>query len=292
MWSLALDGNSFTMALPDVYDPAALLVLDPLKVTCLRGARYRLSSWENGSPVELGADQIIHIARSRKPGSLRGMSPIEEVSLQLGTTRSAQMFSNKVFRNGAYVSGYVQVPGPLEDPTLEQLKGEIAEQYGGDNQMKPGVFANGAEWKVPQLSLEQLQFLELQKFGKVEIAALFGVPPHLLAVTDPGAMAYASVDAIGSDFDIYTIRAFIKRIEAAYSKRLLPGTDTYLKFKTNDLLRADFKTRTEGYAQLLQSKVYDIDEIRAFEDEPPFGGERGGPLETPNNNFVPARQVA
>jgi HK97 family phage portal protein len=292
MWSQALDGNSFTLALPNVYDVASLHVMDPTKITVLKGPRYRLATWEQGKPVEVGPDQMIHIARSRKAGSLRGLSPIDEAALALGTNRSAQQFSNKVFRNGAYMSGYVQVPGPLEDPTLQQIKGEIEAQYGGDNQMKPGVFANGAEWKIPQLSLEQLQFIELQKLGRSEIADLFGIPPHLLAITEPGTMSYRAVDAVGIDFEAYTIRPYIERIEAAY-RRLIPGGfETYLKFNTKGLLRADFKTRSEGYALLAQNKIYDIDEIRAFEDEPPFGGDRGGPLETPNNNFAPARQTA
>jgi hypothetical protein len=68
-------------------------------------------------------------------------------------------------------------------------------------------------------------------------------------------MAYASVEAQGIEFEKFTIRPYIERIEAAY-KRLIPGgDDTYLRFDTNGLLRGDFKTRMEGLGLAVDHKI-------------------------------------
>lgn len=281
VWSYGLDGNIFTLALPSVYDPAALYVLDPRKVEIKKGPRYRITR-EGAATIECGPDQLIHITRHRLAGALRGLSPIDEAALTLGTQRQAQRFGDKVFANGVYMSGYVKLPGPAAPDVIDQLKEEIDEQYGGANQFKPGVFANNSSWEVPQLSLEQLQFLAFQKWGKEECANLYGIPPYMVGSTEPGAMAYASVDAMAVDMEKLTLRPILVKIEAGYRRLLPPGE--FLRFDTKGWLRGDVKTRFEAYHLGLQDKIYDIDEVRSFEDEPPFGGERGGPLETPNNN--------
>lgn len=288
MWSYGLDGNIFVLVLPNVYDPAALYVIDPAKVECRKGPKWRISL--DSGREDVGPDQMVHIARSKKAGTLRGMSPIDEAALELGTYRAAQRFGRKVFDNGVFISGYVALPGPAGVTVTDELKAEINEQYGGANQFKPGVFANGAEWKVPQISLEQLQFMDLQKMGKLTIATLYGVPPYKVGVTDPGAMAYNSTESQGIDWEKDTIRPIVERLEGGYD-RLIPGTG-YLKLDTKGLLRGDFKTRTEGYHNLLGDKVMRPAEVRALEDLPP-DPEMPGYLETPNNNAPSSgRQVA
>lgn len=283
VWSYGLDGNIFTLALPSVYDPAALYVLDPNRVTCKASGRWELRT--NSGTEALGADQLIHITRARKPGTLRGLSPIDEASATLTPYRQAIAFGSRVFTNGVYMSGYIQLPQKADKPTRDEIREEVLEQYGGRNQHKPGVFGGGAEWKVPQLSLEALQFLDLQKFGKAEIANLYGVPAYLVGITEPGAMAYSSVEQQSTDFERYTIRAIVERLETGY-RRLIPGAyafERYLTLDTNGLLRGDFKTRTEGYANLLDRKVLRPAEVRAAEGYAP-DPDMPGYLETPNNN--------
>jgi len=52
----------------------------------------------------------------------------------------------------------------------------------------------------------------------------------------------------------------------------------------NGLLRGDQAARYEAYQIALQNKILTRDEVRALEDLVPFGDDRGGLLETPNNN--------
>lgn len=288
MWSDCLDGNMFTLALPDVKNAVDLYVLNPTKVVIRKRATYELSM-DGGGHEEVGPDQMIHIPHSRRPGDYRGMSPVQEAGTTFAMKKAAEKFTQRVFNQGIFLSGQLLLPGPASLDTMTQLRDEITTQYAGvANAGKPGIFANGAKWDIPQRNFQEMQLVELHKMAKLEAAGLYRVPPYLIGVTDPGAMAYASVEAQSIDFEKYTIRSYVERIEAGYD-RLVPGSTSFMKINTNGLLRGDVKSRAEAAQFWVQNKILRPSEIRATEDFPP-DPEMPGYLETPNNNApgVPA----
>lgn len=299
--SLASDGNSFTLALPEVLDPSELRVLDPERIEVRRvraEPRYHYRP-EGGGLEVLGPDQVIHISRLRRPGALRGLSPIEEAAQSLGKVRSADKLGARVFQNAILLSGYVAVPGALSPEGHELLRDEIVKQYAGaENAGKPGIFANGAEWKVPAPNLEHLQLVELLRWGVLDVARLYHIPPRKLGDNSPGSMSYSSVEQTAIEWVVDGVRPYVQRIEAGY-RRLLPGRETYLHGNIDGLLRGDFKTRMEAMAQAVQSRLLLIDEARALEERPPMASFTeaqlngpGGLLRTPNNSEpVPGRQT-
>lgn len=283
MWSMVLDNNSFTLVLPDVFDPSELRVCNPTRVearSSRSGPRYRMRM-DGGGEEEVGPDQMVHISRARLGGTGRGISPVGVMSQSLATKRAAERLAAKVFGNGMFLSGQVLLPGPAAPDVIDKLRADITEQYAGaENAFKPGVFANGAKWDVPAINLEQFQLLETNQNVVKEVARAYRIAPYLLGITEPGAMANASVEAQGIEFEKFTIRPYIERIELAY-RRLMPGA--YIKFDTKGLLRGDFKTRMEGYALSTGARIQTPAEVRALEDLPPLGSDAVF-LETPNNN--------
>lgn len=281
VWSQELDGNSFTLALPNAYEPTELYVLNPTGVTIRARGRYEITM-DSGREI-VGPDQLVHIVRNRRPGALRGMSPVEMAGTTFAMKRAAERFSERIFSQGIFLSGQMLLPGPASADVIDQLKAELTEQYAGaSNAGKPGIFANGAKWEVPQLNLADMQLMELHKWAKLEAAGLFRVPPYLIGVVEPGAMAYASVEAQGTDFAKYSVLPRTIRIERAYN-RLIPGRASFLKLSLDGVQRADFKSRAESYQFYLQNKVLRPAEVRALEDWAP-DPEMPGYLETPNNN--------
>ncbi len=288
MWSDCLDGNMFTLVLPDVYDPVELYALNPTKVTIRQRARYELRM-DGGGLETVGPDQMIHIPHSRRPGQLRGMSPVQEAGTTFAMKKAAERFTERVFNQGIFLSGQMLLPGPASTETLDQLRAQINDQYAGvANAGKPGIFANGAKWDIPQRNFQEMQLVELHKMAKLEAAGLYRLPPYLIGVVDQGAMAYASVEAQGIDVEKYTIRSYVERLESGHN-RLLPDR-RFIKLSTNGLLRGDIKSRAEAYQFFLQNKVMRPSEVRTFEDLAP-DPEMTGYLETPNNNAPAAPGV-
>ena len=111
---------------------------------------------------------------------------------------------------------------------------------------------------------DEAQMLDSRKLSIEEVARMFRVPPHMIGITTPGAMSYASVEQNNINFVVHTLRPYISKIEDAYS-RLLP-TVAFLKFNVDGLLRGDFQTRIAGYSTGLQSGFYSVNDVRRFED--------------------------
>ena len=289
--SLASDGSAFTMVLPEVLNPSELRVLDPERVEIRReGAEPRyVYRPEGGGRETLGPDQIIHISRLRRPGQLRGLSPIDEAAQSLGKVRAADRLGARVFDNAVLLSGYVSVPGSLSAEAHQLLSEQIERQYGGGgNAGKPGIFANGGEWKVPIPNLGDMQLLELLRWGVLDVARIYHIPPHKLGDNSPGSMSYNSVEQQAIEWVVDGVRPYVTRIENAY-RRLLPGRPTYLRANIDGLMRGDFKTRMEGLVQALNTHQLLVDEARALEERPPLSSYSdavlfgpGGLLATPN----------
>ena len=56
--------------------------------------------------------------------------------------------------------------------------------------------------------------------------------------------------------------------EQEMNLKLTSGTDLHIEHSVDGLLRADFKTRMEGYSKAIQSGVYKPNEARARENLP------------------------
>ena len=269
--SMASDGNEFTLALPHVVMPTELRILEPDRIEVKREGRtpvYRYRP-EGGGTEILGPDQVIHTPRLRRPGALRGISPIEEAAQALGKTVAADRFGSRVFANGMSIVGALTVPGPLDTQGADQLRDEIEKTYGGGmNANKPGIFGNGATFGYPQTNVEQLQLLEVLRWGVLDVARLYHVPPHLAGDNSPGSVSYASVEQTAIEFVQYAVRPYVERLEASYRRLLPPGQ--FLSFNIDGLLRGDFKSRIEAIALALQTQQLVLDEARALENRPPL----------------------
>jgi HK97 family phage portal protein len=289
VWSLGLDGNAFVLALPDVSEPVTLAVGDPGRIE-VRGtpAGPVYDYMTTGGTVRYTSAQVIHIPLYRPPGAARGMSPIERAQRTIQTKASAERFGRAVFGNGMLLSGAITVPGPLSEPQLRMLREEVTAQYvGAHNAWKPGIFAGGAKWDVPQLSLEQMQFLALQGWGVNEIARLYRIPPHLIGDVERSTSWGTGIEQQTIGFLRYTVRSYLVRIEAAYRRLLPPGQS--VRFSVDGFLRGDVKSRYEAYQIALNAQIMTRDEVRALEDLPPVADAPGPWLQTPNN--TPAEAI-
>jgi HK97 family phage portal protein len=278
---MLFDGNAFTLALPSVYEPAELHILDPRRVEIKDGPTYIVRG--SGQSREFTPDNILHTPLPLFIGdSMRGLSPVEAARQGMALSIASERFGAKLFENGTVLSGVIKVPGAMSGPDQDAMRDKWSERYAGvKNAHKPGVLTQGAEWVPLGITPDQAQFLETRRYQAEESARLYGVPPVLIGITTPGAMSYASAEQQNLQFVTYTLRNIVESIEASY-QRLIPGADTFLKFNLNGLLRADFKSRMEGYGIAVQNKLATRNEVRAREDWEPISD--GGFLETPNNN--------
>jgi len=269
MMSLLLDGNAFVR----VYRaqsgrnaglPTALVVLDPTKVEVHRRADGEIE-YLFDDRVTINRDDMLHITEIKRPGSLRGISRIEQVKDTLGIAAAMDEFAGRFFGQGSVTSGILETPSMLTKEQAVQLKETFeATHRGVSKSHRIGILGGGAKFVKTGVDPEQAQMLESRRFAVEEVARVFRIPQHMLQVAAPGVQSYASNEENAIQFSVYTLRPYVAKLEAAYS-RLLPG-DAFIKWNMDGLLRGDLQSRYSAYSTALQSGFMSINDVRRLED--------------------------
>ena len=250
----------------------ALQPLDPTRVDIRRNKQTRLREYViDGGQAVLSSDEVLYIPEMRRPGSLKGVSRVDELKQTLGLAKALDEFASRYFSNGANTSGMIEFPGNL---TQEQAKDLVDAFEAGHKGLKkahrPGVLSGGAKFVKTGSDGEQAQMLQSRQFAVEEVARVFRVPPSVLGLTTPGAMSYASVEHNAIQFTRYSLTPLIAAIEEAHN-RLLPG-DVFLRVNMDGLLRGDSATQAQVFSTALQAGYMSVNEARGLMDMRPVDG--------------------
>jgi HK97 family phage portal protein len=238
--------------------------------------------FDNAEAGVVSKDDMIHITEMRKPGALRGLSRVSELKDNLGLASALQSFAARFFGQGATVQGIIEFPGNLTREQATNLRDNFDISHKGYRKAhKTGVLSGGAKYTKTGTAPDEAQMLESRKLAIEEIARMFRVPPHMIAITTPGAMSYASLEQNNINFVVHTLRPYLEKIEQAYT-RLLPS-EAFIKFNVDGLLRGDYTTRIQGYSIGLQAGFYSVNDVRRFEDLRPV--EDGDQFRVPLANI-------
>jgi HK97 family phage portal protein len=252
----------------------ALQPLDPTRVDIRRNPATRLREFViDGGEAVLPGEDVLYIPEMRRPGSLKGVSRVDELKQTLGLAKALDEFASRYFSNGANTSGMIEFPGNL---TQEQAKDLVDAFEAGHKGLKkahrPGVLSGGAKFVKTGSDGEQAQMLQSRQFAVEEVARVFRCPPSMIGLNTPGAMSYASVEHNAIQFTRYSLTPLIAAIEEAHN-RLLPG-DVFLRVNMDGLLRGDSATQASVFSTALQAGYMSVNEARGLMDlRPVDGGE-------------------
>ncbi len=250
----------------------ALQPLDPTRVDIRRNRDSRLREFViDGGQAILPGEDVLYIPEMRRPGSLKGVSRVDELKQTLGLAKALDEFASRYFSNGANTSGIIEFPGNL---TQEQAKDLVDSFEAGHKGLKkahrPGVLSGGAKFTKTGSDGEQAQMLQSRQFAVEEVARVFRVPPSMIGLNTPGAMSYASVEHNAIQFTRYSLTPLIAAIEEAHN-RLLPG-DVFLRVNMDGLLRGDSATQAQVFSTALQAGYMSVNEARGLMDMRPVDG--------------------
>jgi HK97 family phage portal protein len=250
----------------------ALQPLDPTRVDIRRNPATRLREFViDGGQAVLPGEDVLYIPEMRRPGSLKGVSRVDELKQTLGLAKALDEFASRYFSNGANTSGMIEFPGNL---TQEQAKDLVDAFEAGHKGLKkahrPGVLSGGAKFVKTGSDGEQAQMLQSRQFAVEEVARVFRVPPSMIGLNTPGAMSYASVEHNAIQFTRYSLTPLIAAIEEAHN-RLLPG-DVFLRVNMDGLLRGDSATQASVFSTALQAGYMSVNEARGLMDLRPVDG--------------------
>tara|TARA_B100000029_G_scaffold493034_1_gene555078 strand:- start:119 stop:1552 length:1434 start_codon:yes stop_codon:yes gene_type:complete len=285
MVSLLLDGNAFIhVTRDDMGEVLALTVLDPQRVRIETEGRtpiYKVDT-QSSSDFTLSIEDCLHIPLVQLPGTLRGLSPIDQCREALGLTAAGEDFQSRYFGQGTSSTGLIEYPGDLTADQVQALSDHWkATHTGRANAHAPAVLTGGAKFTPLSFTADQMQLLELRQFQRAEICAIYRVPSALVQDNQPGAVSYASVEQQALAFEKHTIRPYVQLLERHLS-RLTPGA-SFIKLNMEGLLRGDQKSRYEAFATGLNNGWLSVNEIRRWEDMRPVENEAADKFRMPLN---------
>jgi HK97 family phage portal protein len=276
--SLLSAGHAFALKGYDANDRVAMLEpIAPALVKLTKVKRSDANPWgrefhirrESGEVAVLTRQQVLHI-----PGPM-GLSPIGVAAQTIGSSIAAEEYTGRLWSSGSLMSGVLQTDQRLDETQAKNLKTRWQEKIGGlAHAHEVAVLDSGAKYQPISFSPIDAQLIESKKFGVMEIARLYGIPPHLLAEVEKSTSWGTGIEQQAIGFVVFTLRMWLTRFEQRISDECLPrGVEAH--FHTDPLTLGDAKTRAESNQINVQNGIKSRNEARIEEGLPPVeGGDR------------------
>lgn len=274
-------GRSFTLIVRDqTGDITGLEPLIPEHVTVRRGSgglpEYVYDAPGVRKRVYL-ARQIIDVSFAMKADLLNHWNPIRLHRDTIGLGIAATKYGSKLFQNGGVppfvLSGNFQ-SGAALNRASDDLQRAIR-KASKDSRLAVTI-PTGHELKTIGLDPEKSQLVELKRFLIEEYARIYSLPPVFLQDLSHGT--FSNTEQQDLHFVKHTIKRWVEQFEQELNLKIFGRgeQEIYAEFNLDGLLRGDFKTRMDGYAQGIQNGVLKPNEARRRENLP--DDEHGGDL--------------
>ena len=224
-------------------------------------------------------DDILHVPGLGFDGR-RGLSPLRYAARQtFGLALAAEEYSARFFSNGARPDYIITSEGKM-DPEQQRLFREswMARYAGLQNAHIPALLTGGkADVKSLTLSPEEAQLMATRNFQATDVARIYGVPPHMIGITDKTTSWGSGIEQQGIGFVKYTLQRHLVKIEQEINRKVFRRSlQLFAEFNTAGLERGDTKARNESYriaaGRAGEPGWMTINEIRRLENMPPIAG--------------------
>ncbi len=233
-----------------------------------RGKEFDLRK-DNGEIVTLTSDDVFHI-----PGPM-GLSPIGVGRQTIGGALATEEYSGRLFASGTMSSGILETDQRLNEDQAKAIKDRWQAKVAGlSNAHQIAVLDSGAKYHAISISPADAQLIEARRFHVIDIARLYGIPPHMLGEQEKSTSYGTGIEQQAIGFVVFTLRPWLIRMEQRISDECLPrGIEAH--FHTDELTIGDAQTRSQADAIDLTNGVRSFDEVRIARNLPPrSGGDR------------------
>lgn len=222
--------------------------------------------------------------RGLSPDGVNVYTPIKLQKEGIGLALAAEGYGASFFGNGAVPKAVLMHPKVLG----EKARSNITESWNNDHQgvsraNKIALLEEGMTYENIGLPPEDAQFLGTRAFQVEEVGRWYRIPSMMLNLSGANS-TYASVEAFGLQFVIYTLYPWLVRWEKAGSMQLLLERERrtlLIEHLMTAILRGDTTSRYAAYGTGRQWGWLSVNDIREYENMNPIDG--GDTYLTPAN---------
>ncbi|MBF6135867.1 phage portal protein [Nocardia otitidiscaviarum] len=226
---------------------------------------------------EVPADQMVYFRGYDVHGDL-GTSPIESLRQILAEEFAGTRMREQVLKNGARIAGYIERPvgAKWSDPARERFRKEWQSQYTGDGPQAGGtpILEDGMAFTPAAQNAKDLQYLEVRKLSREEVAAAYFIPPPMVGILD-----HATFSNITEQHKMLyqdTLGPWLTMLAEEIELQLVPDLATndavYIEFNLREKLTGSFEERAAQMQTAVGAPWMTVNEARALDNRPPIEG--------------------
>ncbi|XAT57856.1 phage portal protein [Rhodobacteraceae bacterium IMCC1335] len=239
-----------------------------------RAGRAAYSVTENGETVGRDQDDILHFRASITMQGLEALSPLKCFARSMGIGLDADLYASKFYKQGINPPGYISYDGKVDEKMADEVRAYWVRKFGGvQNSHIPAVLSEGGKFTSLMTDPETAQLFQSRSYQALDMARAYGVPPHLIGITEKSTSWGTGINAQTAQFYILAVRKHVKRFEAELSRKLLSREERMsgisIKFNMDALLRADLAARYDAHKIAVGGTQHPgwmtVNEIRSLE---------------------------
>lgn len=217
-----------------------------------RSGRAAYSITEDGETFGRDQGDVLHLRASVTMQGLTALSPLKCFARSMGIGLSADEYASKFYKQGINPPGYISFDGKVDEKIAEEVRSYWVRKFGGvQNSHIPAVLSEGGKFTSLMTDPETAQLFESRSYQALDMARAYGVPPHLIGITEKSTSWGTGINAQTAQFYILAVRKHVKRFEAELSRKLLSREERVagisIKFNMDALLRADLAARYDAH---------------------------------------------
>jgi HK97 family phage portal protein len=241
-----------------------LYPLDPTKVRVERLIDGRKIYRVNAKVYE--SSEILDMPFMLKPNMTDARGPISQNKDAIGMAIAASRYGSKAFQSGGIPPAVLQGPfgsGAAANRASEDVAATTLKLAKEGRPIM--ALPLGHELKTIGFNPEQMQLLELQRFSIEQIARIYSLPPVFLQDLTHGT--FSNTEQQDLHFVKHTVKRWVEQFEQEMNLKFFGrGSEFYVEFNVDGLLRGDLKSRMEAYATSIQNGIRTPNEVRAIEN--------------------------
>lgn len=259
--------------------PLEMWPVMPNRIEPVPSSTKFLAGWlytgPNGEQIPLENDEVIQIKMPHPRDPYRGLGPVQSMLTELDSYKYSVEWNRNFFLNSARPDGIIKVPKNLDDDEWNQLVKRWNEQHKGVQRAHRVAVLEEAEWVPNQMTLADMQFVELQTQSRDRLLEAFGLSGSMIGVVED--VNRANAESAKAMFAEYLTVPRADRWKDQLFARLLPmygDTASGLEFDYDSPVPKDIEldnaTRTsKSMAALnLVNAGYDPDDVLDAVDLP------------------------
>ncbi len=224
-----------------------------------------------GSTSKIPEKDIFHLRGIGK--DLVGYNRLHLSKDSIGAMIAAREFGARYFKQNGKPGGYIKSLKKLSDAARTNMRESWERLHSGlSNAHKVAILEEGAEYgDIGAASARDSQMVEVRARDAIDVANIFGVPPHKLG--DSSKVAYNSLDAENQSYFDDTLVRWLMRMSQEGNRKLLDELQRKTHecdFDYSEINRANVAVQTDVVMKLVNTRVLEINEGREIFGYPPL----------------------